>query len=171
MKTIPLSRGYVALVDDEDFERVSAFKWCAKVERATDGGINSVYAQRSLWENGVRTSQLLHRFILGCSARVDHQDGDGLNNQRCNLRPATPSQNSANMRHRSGYSSQYKGVCWNKKSRKWQASITKDKRCLQLGLYGDEVDAATVYNFAAHEMHGKFARFNVPLDPLTERTA
>src|SRR5258708_6216370 len=114
MKTITLTKGFIALVDDEDYDRVSAFKWMANPMRSKN--LVRVYAYRKgrrVYENGVavsRPSISMHRFILGCdNPRIDHQDGDGQNNQRCNLRPCTNSQNLANQKKTRG-ASRWKGV-------------------------------------------------------------
>jgi hypothetical protein len=109
----------------------------------------------------------MHHFILGEKTRVDHHDGNSLNNRRGNLRIATQSQNRANIGKPSGnHSSRYKGVAWNKgKSATgggWRAQIGFDYKKIHLGCFKDEVDAATAYNFKAFELFGEFARFNHP---------
>ncbi len=90
MKEIPLSKGKVALVDDEDYERLSQFKWCASQQ-----GRNGLkwYAIRWVCPKGEKQYKVaMHRFILGIAPRikddprvVDHIDCDGLNNQKSNL--------------------------------------------------------------------------------------
>lgn len=162
MKTLPLTKGYVAMVDDEDYERLTAFKWQA-----------AVYSSPNYqWVYGIRTGSkkrgephtiMLHRFILGGSEKVDHRDGNGLNNQRCNLRAASDSQNSANSRRTPGGSSKYKGVYWDGRKLRWRAVVQKDKVQYRIGRFRDEVDAATAYNLKAYELFGEFAKMNVPL--------
>ena len=155
MKEIPLTKGYIAKVDDEDYERLSQFKWCAAVRKKAHLP-DCIYAISTVAPN---TLALMHRFILGCpaSVQVDHWDTDGLNNQRYNLRQATPAQNGGNARHGRG-SSQFKGVSWNKAIGKWECKIAN----VRIGFFVDECDAATAYNFAAEERFGAFARFNTP---------
>src|SRR5687767_3951310 len=106
--TIPLTRGQVAVIDAEDYERVSAFTWHAF--RNSSGGW---YARSSSLsrKNGGK-SMWLHRFIMNCQPdkQIDHRDGNGLNNRRANLREATPAQNSYNMGVRPNSKSGYKGV-------------------------------------------------------------
>ena len=101
MKTIELTQGYIALVDDADFDRVSAHKWYANVDRRR----GKVYAYRKTHgPHDKRKSIYLHRVLLGVSdpkVRVDHDDGNGLNNQRYNLRPCTNGQNNMNQQKRS----------------------------------------------------------------------
>ncbi len=161
MKEIQLSKGYVALVDDADFERVSAIKWHASISKG------KAYAKD-------HRSVAMHSFILGGVKGVDHGDGDGLNNQRYNLRPAnqipaktttrTPQdiQNSHNRRKRKGTHSLFKGVSWHGDTGKWAAYIKVNGRQKHLGLFRDDVDAAQVYNFMAEEHFGEFALLNTP---------
>lgn len=159
MKQILLTQGLVALVDDEDYERVNAFKWHAVV---AESGV--VHAARKISNKRV----YMHTFLIGAE-QTDHADTNGLNNQRYNLRPANRSQNQANRgknrshRHGIAHSSKWKGVSWNKRKRKWVAYIGKDGRKLHLGNFKDEADAATAYNFSAYEHFGEFARMNTPL--------
>lgn len=158
MKTIPLTRGLVALVDDEDYDLVSQFKWCAS--QTTPPG--KYYAARGIRRGGKPTSILMHNVIMG-ALYIDHRDNDGLNNQRSNLRRATGTENKQNSRKRSDQcSSRWKGVCWNKKSKKWHATITINRKARSLGTYSDEASAATAYNIMAHHFFGEFALFNRP---------
>jgi len=156
MKTIKLTQGYEALVDDDDYERVAAFKWCALVDRTR------VYAIRTeRVPNVPRRTIYMHCFITG-SKGIDHHDGNGLDNRRANLREADQSHNQMNVRKSPGASSGFKGVCWHKASRRWLARIKLNGVSRHIGVFRDEVDAATAYNFAAHKLFGAFARFNVP---------
>lgn len=90
---VPLTKGYVALVDDVDFAKVSAHPWHALVRA------NTVYAQARVPGAG---KVYLHRFILGMQRgdgmQVDHIDHDGLNNTRANLRAVAPGENNRNRR-------------------------------------------------------------------------
>lgn len=91
MKELPLTQGKVALVDDADWDLVSAFKWWARQEKRRP---HCWYATR---KNAGKTIYL-HRFIAGAAVGVDvdHKDGDGLNCQRDNIRIASRSQNNMN---------------------------------------------------------------------------
>ncbi len=160
MRTIPLSQGLVALVDDEDFERVSLLKWHA--ERTKRG---QVYAQNTTVKNRYITQVRLHRFIMGCCEGdgmvVDHINGNGLDNRRSNLRVCTQSQNMKNQaKRRTKTSSQFKGVCWDPKRQQWRATIRLPNKHWEIGRSKDEVDAARMYNEAAKTYFGEFARLN-----------
>ena len=107
----------------------------------------------------------MHREILGITdpkINVDHLDGDGLNNQRSNLRVCTDSQNGANRGKQKNNKSGYKGVHWNKKTKKWAAQIQYHKKVLNLGYYSDIIEAAKAYDKKALELFGEFARLNFP---------
>lgn len=95
MKAIPLTQGRCALVSDVDYDVLSCHKWYFLRERS--GSVGG-YAARNISKNGKRTLELMHRRILNCSIEheVDHRDGDGLNNQRSNLRTCTRSENQCN---------------------------------------------------------------------------
>ncbi len=92
---------------------------------------------------------------------VDHYDGNGLNNCRANLRICTRQQNAYNSR-RSGGTSQFKGVHFEKATGKWRATITLKGEHFDLGLYDDEVEAARAYDRKAIELFGEFAYLNFP---------
>ena len=90
VRALPLTQGKVALVDDEDFERCNAFKWCA-VKMQRGNGRAHWYAKRTIYHDGAMYTIFLHRFILGVpdGLQVDHEDGDGLNCQKYNMRYAS----------------------------------------------------------------------------------
>jgi len=164
MREIPLTRGKVAIVDDDDFEELSRHRWHAVPGRYTWYAMRRVtIASRPQKQRGIP----MHRQVLGVTdsrIHVDHVDGNGLDNRRSNLRPATHSTNQRNAAKQRGRSSRYKGVCWSKKLGKWQASICLGTRQLHLGVFTDEKEAAEVYDSAALEYFGSFARLNFPAD-------
>jgi hypothetical protein len=94
--------------------------------------------------------------------QVDHEDGNGLNNQRSNLRIASPTQNQGNARRRKDNTSGYKGVSWYRRTNKWKAHIRVDKKLRHLGYFIDLTDAARAYDAAALEHFGEFAHLNFP---------
>jgi hypothetical protein len=89
---------------------------------------------------------------------VDHRDGNPLNDAWPNLREATDSQNAMNKK-RQANSSGLKGVCWNKKAGRWQASIMIDNKAIYLGLFSTAEAAHAVYCEQATKLFGEFARF------------
>ena len=155
MKEIELSQGKRALVDDEDYERLSRWKWSA----LRDG--KRWYAVRSYQDGKKRQLTYMHRQIMGAQSeqQVDHRNMNGLDNRRENIRFCTNSQNHANTKKRAGCTSKFKGVYL--AAKKWRAQIYVHKKRYQLGYFDDEVEAARSYNDAATELFGEFARLNV----------
>ncbi len=154
MREIVLSKGYVALVDDADFERVNAFSWFVMSWKKKY--TVKLYAARKIRIDGKQKNEAMHNFLLG-RKKVDHKDGYGLNNQRANLRPFDHNwQNGANRRKTNG-TSRFKGVYRFSKNL-WRAKIAQRHIC----LCRYEVDAAQAYNFAAEELYGEFALLNTP---------
>jgi hypothetical protein len=150
---IPLSRRLFALVDPEDFEELSQYKWFAS------GRGRHMYAVRH--EKGRTIS--MHRQIMKAprNRQVDHKDCDSLNNHRDNLCFATLRQNRANISSRRG-SSRFAGVYRHKDKR--LAQIMYRGRNCHLGLFEDEVEAAKARDRKAWELHGEFAYLNFPED-------
>lgn len=163
MKEIPITKGYVALVDDEDFDWLSQWKWQA---RFIPG--RTVYAQRTQrltpGVHGLRKTITMHRAIMNApdGLDVDHVNLDGLDNRRANLRLCTPSQNAYNVGVRPHSRSGYKGVRFHKQSGLWRARITVAGVVISLGYHNTAEDAARAYDAAARREHGAFARVNFP---------
>ncbi len=156
MKEISLSKGLIALVDDADYEELSKYKWYASMNRKH-------YARRHHMVNGKKSKLYMHRQILGITDKkifVDHIDGNGLNNQRSNLRAATHSENLANVNKRLGTSSKFRGVNFKKATSKWQVQIQHQGKLHFVGSFVDEVEAAKAYDKKAVELFGEFAKLN-----------
>lgn len=160
MREIPLTQGYVAVVDDRDYKRVSAYKWHAQVERRKDGSVKAVYARRNKRVDEQGYVQHLHRFIMGVddpTKQVDHRDHNGLNNRRKNLRRCSNAQNQANRRVDVDNRSGFKGVAWKKDKGKYQSRITVNGKMKFLGYFSDKKLAAEAYQAAAKSIFGEFA--------------
>ncbi len=151
MKEIKLTHGYVALVNDEECEFLSRFSWRAHEDKKT----GTVYALATM---------SMHRLIMrpSKSETIDHKDGNGLNNQKSNLRPCSKSQNAQNMKARKTGTSIFKGVSWDAPNLKWRTGIKVNHRQVILGWYSTEIDAARAYDAAAVYYFGEFARLNFP---------
>jgi len=167
MKEIPLTQGYVALVDDEDYQRiVDIGPWCASVYRRKDGSVLKIYAHHSSYtvDKKVGKGYLMHRVVLGLTdykVKVDHfPDPSGVNNQRSNLRLATAAQNTQNQQLRLENTSGYKGVHWSKHASRWTAAIKVKGKTKRLGYFTNPKDAARTYDKAALEFFNNFACTN-----------
>lgn len=149
-KKVPLGNGQFAIVDDEDFELVSRYRWHILPYPKVGGGGYAV------------TKMRMHRLILNAPPEffVDHINGDPLDNRRSNLRLCTNAQNQQNTGSRGG-SSRHKGVSFNKKSGKWKAGFMFEGRAYHCGLYEHEDDAARAVDKKRGEVCGTFASKNL----------
>lgn len=152
-KEIPLTRGRVALVDDEDFDELSKYSWyCSR----------SGYAARDE-RNLARTEGAvvyMHKQLVQSDDKVDHINRNKIDNRKENLRPATNAENLSNRPMQVNNRSGYKGVSWSKVSGKWASEITVKGKKYYLGLFDDKHDAARMYNFWALDLLGEFAFLN-----------
>jgi hypothetical protein len=161
MKSIPLTKGHFALVDDLDYPSLSKFKWCF----SSDGYAVNFYAD----EYGKRHRRSMHRLIMARDAplprylQVDHINRNRIDNRRSNLRYATRTQNQANKNKQKNNCSGYKGV--SRHQTKWEARIKYRDKKLYLGRYDDPLTAALVYDCASRLLYGDFAGENFPAMP------
>jgi hypothetical protein len=140
---LPLSRGKVAIIDFDDFEKVGRKKWSAG-ERG-----NRTYAVRSSGPHKKRVCHYLHQEILETKG-VDHLNGDGLNNCRNILRPLSQWENTRAFQHkRPGATSRFRGVSWCNRDEVWCARIKVAGLAINLGNFQNEIDAAKAYDQAA----------------------
>jgi len=91
---------------------------------------------------------------------VDHVNHNTLDNRKVNLRVCTKQENSFNKKKIESCSSRFKGVCWNKRKNKWQAEIKFNGKSYFLGYFGNENEAATIYNERAKSFFGEYAYLN-----------
>ena len=150
-KLIPLTRGQNAIVDDEDHEWLSQWKWGVLDHRG--------YAVR---KNSKGKATWMHRLIINApnGMQVDHINGDTLDNRRANLRLVTSQQNRMNQRLRSDNKTGYKGVFIKKKTGKYTAKIQCGNVIRNLGCFTSAHDAARAYNKAARDLFGEYAYLN-----------
>jgi hypothetical protein len=157
MKLIPLTQGQFAIVDDEDFESLSAYKWCYSKGYA----VRNRNAAEKAARGGKRGLIPMHRQIMNPpdDMDVDHKHGDTLDNRRSELRVCPHAKNQANQKIRSGKKAKYKGV--HRVGNKWCAQIgSGPNRKRHLGMFDSQEEAALAYNAAAFKQFGEFARLN-----------
>lgn len=163
---IPLTRSLAAIVDDADAEWLSQWKWLALSTPARGGKIG-YYAARQIMRTPRKvTAVLMHRAILDAprGLRVDHRNGDKLDNRRANLRLATNSQNLAN-RHSIKNRYGYLGIWKNKaESGGFYGYVTCEGKCHRTETYRSAVDAAKARDALASQLFGEFAALNFPVN-------
>ena len=159
MKLIPLTQGQFAIVDDDEFEYISRFNWhsirssarnvwyAARTGRSSSGKEVRIPIQREIMRLSIEDERV-----------IDHKDGNGLNNQKCNLRICTVQDNARN--RPSWGKSKYKGVTRRASTGKWIARICINYESVYIGIFAEEYDAALAYNLKAEEVFGEFARLN-----------
>lgn len=154
MRVIPVGH-LEAKVDDEIYEELINIRW------HITKGRNTFYAATNKKEGVRKYRTLFMHSIINKTPKgmlTDHIDGDGLNNQKNNLRSATHRQNSRNKAPNRNSSSKYKGVYWDKQKSKWKASIRIDGKLISLGFFEKEIDASIVYEERAKEEFKEFYR-------------
>ncbi len=163
MRKIPLTKGLVTLVDNDDYEWLRQWKWYAH----RMGSRHTFYARSNIRitkGKQRRTSLSMHRLILGLQPgdkrQCDHRDRNGLNNVLSNLRISTVMQNQQHQKKQTKGTSKYKGVYWHSRDRKWLSRIQVNKKRIHLGLFDSEIDAAYAYDLAAIKNFGDFALIN-----------
>jgi hypothetical protein len=161
MKEIKVTNSRSALVDDEDFDRIAAYRWHKS---------GSGYPTRRVPTPDGNYREGMHRTIMnlpiGDKRHVDHINGDSFDNRKCNLRVCEPIENWWNAKIRSDNTSGYKGVSWSKSNAKWSARIKKSGKRVHLGYFEKAEDAYAAYCKAAKDLHGNFARVGNHLSTL-----
>jgi hypothetical protein len=158
MKELKLTKGYVAIVDDEDFEIVSQWHWSAT--KCCD----KVYARRTQRYGNKKVQVYLHRYLMNihlCDKTVfcDHKDRDTMNNQKSNLRVCTAAENQRNKTKKRNGMHKYMGVSANHK--RFSASLSLNGKRVYIGTYDTQEEAAIAYNKKKIEVHGDFVNLNV----------
>ncbi len=156
-KEIYLTRGKVALVDDDDYENLNRFKWCAASIRSGKYYI----AERRISKT---KCVLMHRVIMECpdSMCVDHINHDTLDNRKENLRVCTNWENKMNQKLQENNTSGYKNVSLFKRGPKWRARIKYKSKELHIGCFKSKIEAALAHDEYASKLYGNFALLNFP---------
>jgi hypothetical protein len=148
---VPLTNGFVALVDAADVPAVRSFKWFAHCAKG--------HAYATTHKAGTREQIKMHRYLLGAAPGEwgDHINGDTLNNRRSNLRLASPTQNRRNRGISRNNSSGKNGVIWCPSESKWSAQIYLCGRRIKKRFNSFE-DALSWRLTVEREAYGEFAR-------------
>jgi hypothetical protein len=148
-----------AIVDDADFEHLNQWKWHAERHKKT------IYARRCNAKSESPRRLSMHREVLGAPVGIgiDHKDGNGLNNQRSNLRPATDAENNRNRAIQRNNTSGYVGVVWHKGHNRWRAKIKVDGKNIHITENADIMKAVRARDTAAIKYFGEFAKLNFPI--------
>lgn len=157
-RRIPLTRGLFAIVDDDDYDDLSRYKWQA------DPSVDTHYAVRhaTVVIGEPRIKIRMHR-VITCAPdgmEVDHINHDGLDNRRCNLRVVTKQENQRNRvigpNNKSGYKGVHKVKHGTKTGRQWRAQVGK----IFLGDFATPEEAHEMYERSIGVVFGKFSRVN-----------
>lgn len=155
MIELQLKHGLVALIDDEDLEKVNAL--------SRDWRMVNNYPACTAYRNGEPRAFYLHNLILPPKEgfQVDHINGIKIDNRKANLRHVTISQNHMNCETYTNNTSGYKGVRFRKDRGKFDARIVcPDGKRISLGHFNTAREAAEAYNHAAKNLHGEHAKLN-----------
>lgn len=162
---IVLTQGKTTVIDDSDYNLIKMHKWCAWMSKC---GV--WYAVTNDKFNN-RKQIKMHRLLLGLTDSnilADHIDGDGLNNQRYNLRIATRHQNNLNKKSQCNSTSKYLGVYVTKRKsdgvNRYLSQIKINGKSTHLGTFDTEFQAALEYDKMAKIHFGEFARLNFKND-------
>ena len=153
-RLIPLTQGKFAIVDAEDYKQLSRYKWQA------ERGQSTFCAKRKSNYKSIK----MHRAILQPLEHLvcDHQNHNGLDNRRRNLRACKQAQNQRSRRPRRDSTSKHKDLSWSIRARKWRAGIKANGHSTSLGSFGDQMEAALAYGRKAAELFLEFAYLNFP---------
>lgn len=150
---IKLTKGHVTLIDDEDFNLISDYKWYASITKDGHVYAKNIYKRKSLF---------LHRVISKAKKGdiVDHINGNTLDNRKENLRVTTHSENAFNSRNKKGRFPRgiYK---YDNRNKPWFAQIHKEGVRYCLGYFYTEREALDAYNKKAVELYGEHIVKNI----------
>jgi hypothetical protein len=155
MNTIKLRNGLDVFIDEDDYDNVKRYRWNLK-----SNGDTCKYAVTYIYGNNKQKVLRMHRLIMNPAEgeEIDHINGNGLDNRKCNLRIASAWQNNMNVRKNKVNTSGFKGV--DKSLKKWKARIQYGRKRIHIGTYNNKIDAAKAYDKKARELFGEFANLN-----------
>jgi hypothetical protein len=159
-KSIPLTQGKFALVDDEDYEYLNQWKWCCQSQEFIDYAIRCIYGEIG------HTTIRMHRVILHAKQGqiIDHINHNGLDNRKLNLRFCTCSQNNINRIRQNNNTSGFRGIfrAWRKTKPRWGAHLQLNGKIKHAGYYDSPEEAARAYDLIAKTYFGEYAVLNYP---------
>jgi hypothetical protein len=159
---IDLTQNQTTVINAEWWPLVAPHRWAA-----IRGRHFCWYAQTNVQRpDGRWTTLKLHQILaraMGFDGLADHINGNGLDNRRENLRPATCSQNARNRRVNSNQSTPYIGITlvrgrWRSKHK---ISLT-DSRQTHLGYFDTAEEAAMARDEAVIASGDRFSHLNFP---------
>ena len=149
MKTIPLTQGKVAIVDDDMFEYLNQWKWHLS---------GTKYAVRTVNNKKIYMHRLVAKVPEGMC--TDHINRNKLDNQKSNLRVCTITENNRNRDKQHNNLSGLKGVSWINRPKPWSSRICVNKKIIYLGWFDTKEEAYEAYLKAENKHFGEFARLN-----------
>lgn len=165
MRKIPVRHNEFALIDNDDYERVSQYQWWCSLIKSN----GSKYAKADVIIGKKKTTIFMHRLILSpigkirplSKAPIDHINGNSLDNRKKNIRFCTQAENCRNSKKIKIKSSRFKGVSFVEHlTNKWCSKIMLNRKGITIGFFDTEIKAAKAYNKKAKELFGAFAWLN-----------
>lgn len=160
MKEIQLTKGQVAIVDDEDYEWLSQWKWSA----ADNKGRGIYYAVRHQRPDGNvpmhKEVYVRHYGEIPEGFLIDHKDRITLNNDYRNLRAVTRSESQINRNLQSNNSTGVSGIHWYERDQKYEVQLSRNGKTVYVRRYADFEEAKAERDKKAIELYGKFAILN-----------
>lgn len=162
-KLIPLTQGKFAIVDEDDYDFLTQWKWSLSGRYA-----RTVFYPKDINGKLARIEVLMHKILMGDipGKITDHINNNSLDNRRCNLREATLNDNARNKIKYKDSISKYKGLSWSEERKNWHVKISVNDKTINLGRFKDEEYAALVYDIWAMYYFGDFAKTNKMLGLL-----
>jgi len=137
VSAIKLTQGKLCLVDKNNYEELSKYKWCAhkkghKFNAVRTHKNRTIYMARQILEMPPDDKR-----------NVIHLNGNNLDNRRSNLSAATVSERNRNRKIFNG-TSIYRWIHFCKDRNKWVSSINDGKKQINCGRYSSQEEAAIV---------------------------